>query len=192
MLKSILKRIFLISFAFVLISGINFGFGKFRPVLAQTYTQARDWINSYGDPNFNDDKIKVLADIQPGTGVLMQELARRFTALFHAARGGNWDLANYQLKEMREVIEVNVVTRPKRKDALESFEESSLGAEENPLEGTLQDVINKKNFVAFNKSFKSAINSCNGCHQASGFGYIKYRLPRSSELPLQFTENVQK
>ena len=186
MLKKIRLVSFIMSF-FLLVSTINYWYPGIQKVFAQTYTQVRDWINSYSD----EDKFKVIGDIQPGTGVLMQELGRRFTALFHAARGGNWELANYQLKEMREVIDVNVVTRPKRKDALESFEENSLGSEENPLEGTLQDAINKKSFAVFNRSFKSAIDSCNGCHQASGFAYIKYRLPKSSELPLQFSLDKQ-
>ena len=164
----------------------EFLYSRIKPALAETYVQAHDWINSYGDQNFNDDKLKVLGDIQPGLGTIMQEIGRRFTAIFYAARGGNWDLANYQLKELREIQEVGEITRPKRKDALVSFEESFLGGEEDAAEGTLQDAINKKNIVAFNKSFKAATEGCNGCHQATGFSYIKYRLPRSSELPLQF------
>lgn len=181
---------------FVILISISFSFlsywsPKIEPAFAQTYIQVRDWINSYGDPSFNDDKIKILADIQPGLGIIMQEIGRRFTAIFYAARGGNWDLANYQLKELREAQEVAVITRPKRKDALLSFEEEFLGTSEDPKEGTLQDAINKKNFLAFNKSFKSATVGCNGCHQSTGFSFIKYRLPSKSELPLQFFLNEQ-
>ncbi len=165
---------------------------NWQPLLAQTqeaYTQVQTWINSYGDANFTDDKIKVLSDIQPGLGVIMQEMGRRFTAIFYAARAGNWDLANYELKELREAQEVGEITRPKRKDALVSFEETFLGSAENPKEGTLQDAINKKSFVAFKRSFKPALDGCNGCHQSTGFAYIKYKLPNSSELPLQFSLN---
>lgn len=193
-MSEILKRMVIVFFALVTIQITGYSLSNIsslQPLFAQTYTQVRDWINSYSD----EDKFKVLGDIQPGTGVLMQELARRFTALFYAARGGNWDLANYQLKEMREVIDINVVTRPTRKDALESFESSSLGSEENPAAGTLQDAINKKSFLAFKQTFKSAIDGCNGCHQATGFSFIKYKLPPKSELPLQFiqtTENSKK
>lgn len=180
-----LKKIRLVSFImffFVLGSVINYWYPKLEPALAQTYIQAHDWINNYSD----EDKFKVLGDIQPGLGVIMQEIGRRMTAIFYAARGGNWDLANYQLKELREAQEVAETTRPNRKDALVSFEDSFLGDEENAAEGTLQDAINKKNFAVFNRSFKSALDGCNGCHQATGFAYIKYRLPKSSELPLQF------
>lgn len=188
MIKNFKYAIF---FVCLLIAGwsVELGCLKLKPVFAQTYMQVENWINSYGDSNFNDDKIKVLGDIQPGLGVIMQEFGRRFTAIFYAARGGNWDLANYELKELREAQEVAEITRPKRKDALISFEEAFLGSEENPQEGTLQDSINKKNFLAFNKSFKSALDGCNGCHQSTGFSFIKYRLPKSSELPLQFFLN---
>ena len=190
MLKKFRYLSFLFLFLF-LFAFVNYVFIKPVPIFAQAYTQVQTWINNYGDPNFNDDKIKVLSDIQPGLGVIMQEIGRRFTAIFYAARTGNWDLANYQLKELREAQEVGEITRPKRKDALVSFEESFLGNAENPQEGTLQDAINKKNFAAFNKSFKAAIGGCNGCHQSTGFPFIKYRLPKSSELPLQFFLNQQ-
>lgn len=139
-----LKIVFLITLISITFSFMSYWAPKIEPAFAQTYTQIRDWINSYGDPSFNDDKIKILADIQPGLGIIMQEIGRRFTAIFYAARGGNWDLANYELKELREAQEVAEITRPKRKDALISFEESFLGSEENPQEGTLQDAINKR------------------------------------------------
>ena len=185
----IFRSLSFVVFLFVLFAIVNYGILRPQNIFAQTYTQAHDWINNYGDSNFTDDKLKVLGDIQPGLGTIMQEIGRRFTAIFYAARAGNWDLAKYQLEELREAQEVGEITRPNRKDALISFEESFLGSEENPQEGTLQDAINKKNFVAFNRSFKSAIGGCNGCHQSNGFPYIKYRLPKSSELPLEFFMN---
>ena len=195
-MAGIFKRITVVFLLLVTVQIIGFAFmANWQPLLAQTqqtYTQVQTWINNYGDSNFTDDKIKVLGDIQPGLGVIMQEIGRRFTAIFYAARAGNWELANYELKELREAQEVAEITRPKRKDALISFEESFLGSsEEDAAEGTLQDAINKKNFLAFNKSFKSAVNGCNGCHQSTGFSFIKYRLPAKSELPLQFFLNEQ-
>ena len=194
-MAGIFKRFAAILLLLVTVQIIGFAFTvNWQPLLAQTqqtYTQVQTWINSYGDSNFTDDKLKVLGDIQPGLGVIMQEIGRRFTAIFYAARAGNWELANYELKELREAQEVAEITRPKRKDALISFEESFLGGEKDTVEGTLQDAINKKNFIAFNKSFKSAVNGCNGCHQSTGFPFIKYRLPAKSELPLQFFLNGQ-
>ena len=191
MIKNFKYAIFFICL-FIVGTVVELSYSKVKPAFAEAYTQVHDWVNSYGDPNFNDDKIKVLGDIQPGLGVIMQEIGRRFTAIFYAARSGNWDLANYELKELREAQEVAEITRPKRKDALISFEDSFLGGEEDAAEGTLQDAINKKNFLAFNKSFKSAVDGCNGCHQSNGFPFIKYKLPKSSELPLQFFLNEQK
>ena len=188
-MAGIFKRFVVVFLVLLTVQIGSYVFTNCQPLLAQTqqaYTQVQAWINNYGDPNFTDDKIKVLGDIQPGLGVIMQEIGRRFTAIFYAARAGNWDLANYELKELREAQEVAEITRPKRKDALIGFEESFLGSDTDPTEGTLQDAINKKNFIAFNKSFKSAVNGCNGCHQSQGFSFIKYRLPAKSELPLQF------
>ncbi|MBI3590047.1 MAG: hypothetical protein HY094_01555 [Candidatus Melainabacteria bacterium] len=185
------RSLFFVLIILSLFAFVNYGFLKPQPIFAEAYTQVQTWINNYGDPNFSDDKLKVLGDIQPGLGVIMQEIGRRFTAIYYAARAGNWDLASYELKELREAQEVGEITRPKRKEALVAFEESFLGGAENPSEGTLQDAINKKNFLAFNKSFKSAIGGCNGCHQSTGFSFIKYRLPVKSELPLQFFLNEE-
>ena len=186
MLHQLFNRFIIILLLLLSVQAGGHIFFKWQPLMAQTYTQVQTWINNYGDPNFADDKIKVLGDLQPGLGVIMQEIGRRFTAVFYAARFGNWDLANYQLKELLEAQEVAEITRPNRKNALKSFEEAYLGESENPAEGTLQDAINKKNFTAFKRSFKATIDGCNACHKSTGFRYIKYRLPAKSELPLQF------
>ena len=53
-----------------------------------------------------DEKIKTLAEIQPGLGTVMLEDLFRFVTMYYAAKGGNWGLADYQLKEMREIQEV--------------------------------------------------------------------------------------
>lgn len=176
-----LSSIFLVLSLLIAVAIIH----PWTPSLAQTttpYTPVRNYLDSYAA----EDQIKVLADIQPGFGIQMQEVGRRFTAIFNAARGGNWGLAKYQLKELREAAEVAEITRPARKDAWVSFENTYLGDATTPAAGTLQDAVNKENFVAFNKSFRSAISGCNGCHQASGFPYILFKLPRASELPLDF------
>ena len=137
---------------------------------AGTYA-ASDWLK--GD---TDAKLKTLAEIQPGLGTVMIEYSTRYTNTYYAAKGGNWDLAAYQLKEALEIQEVGETTRPARAEALKGFEKAYL----DPLDAA----IKAKDFKKFDKAFKDGIQGCNGCHAGQGFPYIKYQLPKAPTAPL--------
>jgi hypothetical protein len=131
---------------------------------------ASDWLK--GTP---EEQVKTLAELQPGLGTVMIEYANRFTTMFYAAKGGNWGMADYQLKEMREIQEVGETTRPARAPMLKAFESSNLDK--------LAETIKAKDLKKFDGAFKEAVEGCNGCHAANGFGFIKYQLPKSSPSP---------
>jgi len=132
---------------------------------------ASDWLKGS-----TDEKLKTLAKIQPGLGTVMIEYATRYTTAYYAAKGGNWDLAAYQIKEAREIQEVGETTRPERAQALKGFEKSYL----DPLD----EAIKAKDFKKFDKAFKDGIQGCNTCHIGQGFPYIKYQLPKAPLSPL--------
>ena len=52
--------------------------------LAAVGAYGQDWLK--GSP---DEKLKTLADIQPGLGTVMIEYANRFTNAYYAAKDGN-------------------------------------------------------------------------------------------------------
>ena len=62
---------------------------------------ASDWLKGS-----TDEKLKTLAAVQPGLGTVMIEYANRYSNIYYAAKGGNWPLAAYQLKEALEIQEV--------------------------------------------------------------------------------------
>ncbi len=132
---------------------------------------ASDWLKGSAD-----DKLKTLAEIQPGLGTVMMEYAARYTNAYYAAKGGNWDLADYMLKEAGEIQEVGEATRPERATALKAFENAYL----KPLE----EAVKAKDFKKFDSTFKKGIQGCNGCHAGQGFPYIKYELPKTPPAPL--------
>jgi len=136
---------------------------------------ASDWLKGS-----SEEQLKTLAEIQPGLGTVMIEYGSRYTNLYYAAKGGNWDLAAYQLKEAREIQEVGETTRPARASALKAFETSYL----DPLDAA----IKAKEFKKFDKAFKDGIEGCNGCHAGQGFPYIKYQLPKAPTFPLSMTK----
>lgn len=132
---------------------------------------ASDWLKGS-----TEEKLKALAELQPGLGTVMIEYGARYTNAYYAARGGNWDLASYQIKEAREIQEVGETTRPARAQALKAFEKSYL----DPLD----EAIKAKDFKKFDAAFKAGIRGCNGCHMSQGFPYIKYQLPKGPTFPL--------
>ena len=118
-----------------------------------------------------DQRVDALAAIQPGLGTVMIEYGNRFTDAYFAAQGGNWGLAQYQIKEMIEIQEVGEITRPKMADALKGFEEGYLAPLEEP--------IKNKDFIAFDALFKETLAGCNGCHAGTGYAFVKYVLPKA-------------
>ena len=82
---------------------------------------ASDWLKGS-----TDEKLKTLAAVQPGLGTVMIEYANRYSNIYYAAKGGNWPLAAYQLKEALEIQEVGETTRPQRAESLKAFERAFL------------------------------------------------------------------
>ena len=116
-----------------------------------------------------EERVNALAKIQPGLGTVMIEYGNRFTNAYFAAKGGNWGLAQYELKEATEIQEVGEVTRPGKAELLRNFEHAYL----DPL----AKAIEAQDWNTFEARFKAAIAGCNGCHAATGHPYIQYRLP---------------
>jgi hypothetical protein len=135
---------------------------------------ASDWLKGS-----TEEQLKTLAELQPGLGTVMIEYSNRYTNMYYAAKGGNWDLAAYQLKEALEIQEVGETTRPARAAGLKAFETAYL----EPLDAA----IKAKDFATFEKTFKGGIQGCNGCHAAQGFPFIKYELPNAPASPLSMT-----
>ena len=116
-----------------------------------------------------ENRVQALSSIQPGLGAIMHEFGNRFTQMHFAANGGNWGLAQYELKEMLEAQEIAEITRPQRAAMLKAFEANYL----TPL----SESIEKQNIAQFNQRFKGAVTGCNACHTALGYQFIQYRLP---------------
>lgn len=140
-------------------------------MLASVAYAESDWLKGSVD-----EKLKTLAELQPGVGTVMIEYSGRYTNAYYAAKGGNWGLAGYQIKEAREIQEVGETTRPARAAALKAFESAYL----DPID----KAIEAKDFKKFEVAFKAGIQGCNGCHASNGFPYIKYELPKAPLSPL--------
>jgi len=123
----------------------------------------------------NADRSLTLWNIQPELGTVMIEYATRFNNAWWAVDADNWDMANYQLKEMTEIQEVGEVTRPGHADALKKFEDDNL----QPL----IQAVKAKDKDAFTAAYDKAITGCNQCHgdtkgkDGSSYRFVKIMRP---------------
>ena len=116
--------------------------------------------------------------INPGLGTVMIEYSHRMAKLWFAGEAQNWDLAAYNLDEMKEIQETGEIDRPQRAEALKAFESNFL----DPLD----KAIGAKDKGAFETAYKKAVDGCNSCHAntksdafKSGYGFIKYQIPKT-------------
>ncbi len=123
--------------------------------------------------------LEQLSDIQPGLGTVMFEYSLRYGRLWFAVQAGNWDMARYELFEMREDQEVGETTKPARASSLKTFESNYL----DPLGAALD----KHDTSAAVSAFTDGINGCNACHKKQtstdfpdGFKFIKVQVPQTS------------
>jgi cytochrome c5 len=121
-----------------------------------------------------------LSAIQPGLGTVMIEYGRRMAAVWWGGEATNWDMAAYQIIEMREIQDVGATTRPARANALKAFETGFL----DPLD----KAVAAKDKAGFEKAYNAAIAGCNACHAGQtsaafpkGYGFIQVKVPTSPD-----------
>jgi hypothetical protein len=110
-----------------------------------------------------------IVELQPGLGRLMPEIARRYWVLFHAARGGNWELASFQLRQIAHLFRIGATTRPKMEKHLEAFRLGTLDR--------LAAAVEARDWAEFESAYHDGVESANRFHAATGHPEIRWRLP---------------
>jgi hypothetical protein len=110
-----------------------------------------------------------IVELQPGLGRLMPDVARRYWILYYAARGGNWELAAYQLRQISHLFRIGGTTRPKMAKHLEAFRQGTLDR--------LAATIEERDWHAFDDAYRRGIESANHFHAVTDHAEIRYRLP---------------
>lgn len=105
---------------------------------------------------------------------LMIETQLRYFKLWYAGREKNWELADFELDQIRE-----------------SFDNSARMFPTIPLASNymiiqpaneLDNAIEEKDSAKFAKAFYKLTAACNGCHEAARLGFIVIREPRASPV----------
>jgi hypothetical protein len=123
------------------------------------------------------DEPKAGEPYRPGLGEIMTLQQMRHLKLWFAGQARNWDLAAYELDELKEGFEDVAKYFP-------TFEEVPVGQMVKTItETTVADVekaIAARNGKAFAGAFDALTQSCNACHQATKHGFIAIQRPKQN------------
>ena len=108
-------------------------------------------------------------EMAPGLGEFMTTIQLHAGKLWFAVKASNWELAEYELDELKETMEAA----------------KGLNAEKNgvKISGVLDSVlqtqvaqlaesIKRKNAAEFQRSYDETLSACNGCHTEAGYKFI--------------------
>jgi hypothetical protein len=102
--------------------------------------------------------------------------------LWFAGKADNWDLAGYELDELRETM-----------DAAQNLHSTKNGVDISKVLAAvaqsqisqLATSIEKKNRSHFTHAYDEALSACNGCHEESGHRFIKITRPTAPPVTNQ-------
>jgi len=107
---------------------------------------------------------------RPGLGEFMSGIQVHHAKLWFAGTAGNWDLADFETKEIREAIDdINqyCADRP---------EVVSIPMIKAPLD-SIDTAIHQKNIPQFKNGFVLLTNTCNNCHRSTRHAFNVIQLP---------------
>jgi len=107
---------------------------------------------------------------RPGLGEFMSGIQVHHAKLWFAGQAGNWALADFETKEIREAIDdiqAYCTDRP---------ELASLPMIKPPLD-SMDEAIREKNIARFKIGFVLLTNTCNNCHRATKHEFNVIQIP---------------
>jgi hypothetical protein len=113
--------------------------------------------------------LEEVAEALPGTAETMAAVGRCYSACWHAAHGGNWELSAYYFRRTRNLLRNLAVRRPKYAEQLARFDVEAL----TPLLVT----IDARDLSTFDAAHARGIDSANEYHVETGHPYIRWLLP---------------
>jgi len=120
----------------------------------------------------------------PGLGEFMTFQQMRHAKLWFAAEAGNWDLAKYELAELREGFADIARLHPTQKDSPVPIDQAIETMLTDPLD-KLGEAIAAKDRRAFREGYATLTEGCNSCHQATNHGFNVVQRPAANPFPNQ-------
>jgi hypothetical protein len=116
---------------------------------------------------------------EPGLGEFMTAIQLRHAKLWFAGKSNNWDLAAYEIDEIKEGLE-DAARLHSTFDGVPVAE--MIKTIINPRLERLEKAIERKNSAQFIAAFDELTDGCNSCHAGASKPFI--RIQRPSEPPL--------
>jgi cytochrome c1 len=108
----------------------------------------------------------------PALGDIMSAAQFRHIKLWFAGKQKNWELARYELEQVRTSLE-EAATH------YHAIPADYVGATVDPIK-TINGAIEAKNSAQFVRGFRELTAACNACHKGIGRGFIVLQVPTSS------------
>jgi hypothetical protein len=124
-------------------------------------------------------EIEELTTLQPGLARLMPEVGDRFWKAWYAAHAANWELAAWQLRELRKLLWLGRITRPKYIHDLDEWIHDDL----EPL----LDALAERDLGRFDRLYHDAVEAANEFHRRWNKSFIVWKLPEQPPPDLELT-----
>jgi hypothetical protein len=129
-------------------------------------------------PGMNMEDTYSSIPFRPGLGELMTAFVQpRHTKLGLAGAAQNWDLAAYELDELRDTFDG--VGKLILKHGQLSIPQAIAATVKQPLDA-LDTAIKAKDAAGFTKAYADLTAGCNACHQSAGHAMIVIQVPNVS------------
>ncbi|MCF6242653.1 MAG: hypothetical protein L3J74_15070 [Bacteroidales bacterium] len=123
-------------------------------------------------------KIELAQVYKPGFGFLMTNIQAHHAKLWFAGIHKNWKLAQFEIKEIKEVADEIQEYQKQR-------EETKLMSMIEPALVDLERDIGQKNIQLFKKDYEQLTIACNDCHKLTDFEYNIVKIPETLEFSNQ-------
>ena len=146
-------------------------FGRLRP------RTIFGWMGERGKIKTKQGEVSLeeIAALLPGAGDIMVVVSRIYGNLWHAAHGGNWDLASFYFRRTRTLLRNLSLTRPKYEAQLAEFERDHL----EPIGAALL----ARDLDAFDRLYEASVARVNELHVVTGYPYIRWSRPEDPADP---------
>ncbi len=129
-----------------------------------------EWLNGSLEERF-----QAIEEHLGGFGVAMWEIGYRYGELHFAGQDENWELALHQIEEIREVMELSLVRRPKYAQAAPLLTEPLAAVETAAEAGDLG---------SFTAAFSRLTAACNTCHLMTDHAFVHVAPPERRQSVL--------
>ncbi len=118
----------------------------------------------------------------PGLGEFMGRIQVDHAKLWLAGEARNWELADYEFTELKEVLSdvQDFVPRYQNIPVADMIDAIIIGTMAD-----LDKAISARDFKAFSAAFDELTSACNSCHQAASRPFITIRRPAQSNFSNQ-------